>query len=115
MGVTSSTDFPTAAPLQPVSAGGTADIFIARITVGPVISGATIDGKKLLVSGAGFDNGAKILVDGVEQKTSNDGQNPGGALLAKKGGKKIKRGRTVTLQVRNSDGGLSNAFPFSRP
>jgi hypothetical protein len=36
-------------------------------------------------------------------------------LIAKKSGKKIAPGETVTLQVRNSDGALSAPFSFSRP
>jgi hypothetical protein len=115
MGVTDSTSFPTAAPFQAVNGGGAADIFIARIMTGPRINGALIDGKKLIVTGSGFDQGAKVLVDGQEQKTRNDDQNPSGVLIANKAGKKIKPGRTVTLQVRNSDGALSNELRFSRP
>ena len=90
-------------------------MFIARIKTGPTIDGAMVEGKKLFVNGSAFDGGAKILIDGVEQKTANDDQNPAGALVAKKSGKKVKRGQTVTLQVRNPDGGLSNEFTFTRP
>ena len=74
-----------------------------------------VEGKKLIVSGSGFDSRAKILINGDEQKTVNDDQNPTGRLIAKKAGKKIKRGESVMLQVRNSDGALSNEFSFSRP
>ena len=69
--------------------------------------------KQLFVVGDGFDSGAKILVND-EQKASNDDQHPTSALIAKKSGKRIARGQTVTLQVRNSDGTLSNQFSFTR-
>ena len=115
MGVTESVNFPVANALQPANRGGTADLFIAKISSGPSITGAMVDKKRLLVFGSGFDNGAKVLVNGQSQKTSNDEQNPTGALIGKKAGKKIERGQTVTLQVRNSDGTLSNEFRFARP
>ena len=38
-----------------------------------------------------------------------------GMLFGKKAGKKIAVGQTVTLQVRNSDGSLSNQLSFRRP
>ena len=47
-------------------------------------------------------------------KTSSDEQNPTTALVAKKSGKKIASGQTVTLKVRNSDGTLSNQFSFTK-
>jgi hypothetical protein len=115
MGVTDSTDFPLLNPLQPSYAGGASDLFIASIKSGPVITDAMVEGKKLIVSGSGFDSRAKILINGDEQKTVNDEQNPTGRLIAKKAGKKIKRGESVMLQVRNSDGTLSSEFSFSRP
>jgi hypothetical protein len=117
MGVTDSVDFPTAASFQSAFGGGAADLFIAKIkSAGPAIDRAEIQGKHLLVFGAGFDFGAKILIDSeVHQKTLNDEQNPNGMLFGKKAGKKISGGQTVTLQVRNSDGSLSNQFRFTRP
>lgn len=115
IGITDSSDFPTAAPLQSAYGGGAADLFVVKIGSGPQVTGVEIQNKKLLVKGIGFDSGAKILIDGQEQKTKNDNQNPTGLLIAKKAGKKIKRDRTVTVQVRNSDGALSNEFPFRRP
>ena len=55
------------------------------------------------------------LIDGEPQRTRNDDQNPSGVLIGKKAGKKINRGQTVSLQVRNSDGALSNQLNFTRP
>jgi uncharacterized delta-60 repeat protein len=82
----------------------------------PQITGAEVIGKKLYVHGKDFDNGAELWMNGEKQKkTSNDELNPGAMLIAKKTGKKIAPGETVTLQVRNSDGALSNDFSFTRP
>jgi hypothetical protein len=81
----------------------------------PVITSASVSGKKLFVSGRLFADGAAILLDDGKQKTSNDEANPGGLLIAKKAGKKIARAQTVALRVRNPDGGLSDSFGFTRP
>jgi uncharacterized delta-60 repeat protein len=82
----------------------------------PEITGAEVIGKKLYVHGKYFDFAAEVLVNGVKQKkTINDGSNPTTLLIGKKTGKKIARGETVTLQVRNPDGSLSNEFAYTRP
>lgn len=72
---------------------------------------ATVSGKKLFVSGDGFDEGAVILLNGEKQKTVNDMADPSTSLVAKKAGKKIKAGDR--LQVRNADGRLSQEFIFT--
>ena len=115
MGLTGSTDFPTANALQPTFGGGESDLFIAKIKPSLSITNAMVSGKKLIVTGNGFDQGAKILLNGQQQKTINDNQNPTTTLIAKKAGKKIARGQTVNLQVRKSNGTLSNEFSFTRP
>ncbi|HEU4388988.1 MAG TPA: SBBP repeat-containing protein, partial [Blastocatellia bacterium] len=115
MGITDSADFPTSTPYQPAFGGGSADVFIARIkSSGPALARAEIQGKNLLVFGGGFDVGSKILLNGQEQRTRNDELNPTGVLFGKKVGKLIAPGETVTLQVRNSDGTLSNQIRFTR-
>jgi hypothetical protein len=83
----------------------------------PEIVDARVEGKKLVVTGENFDMGAELFVDGVKQKkTGNfDPFNLARVLVSKKGGKKIARGQTVSLQVRNPDGMLSNMLPFMRP
>jgi hypothetical protein len=48
-------------------------------------------------------------------QTSNDDTNPTTVLIARKTGKKIGAGETVTLQVRNSDNTLSSEYAFTRP
>ena len=83
----------------------------------PQIVEVRVEGKKLVVAGENFDNGAEVFMDGVKQKkTGNfDPFNLARVLIAKKTGKKIGRGQTVSLQVRNPDGMLSNTFMFTRP
>jgi hypothetical protein len=76
------------------------------------ITAVFIEGKSLLVFGNNFESNAVILVNGKEQETTSGGQN---LLIAKKGGKKIKPGKAVRLQVRNPDGKLSLEFQFLRP
>jgi hypothetical protein len=56
-----------------------------------------------------------ILIDGEEQKTKRDPDNPTTVLIAKKGGKKIARGQTVTLKVRLCSGVETPDFVFTRP
>ena len=95
----------------------------------PVITGAVVQKKKLFVFGnypSPIDvnplsvNGPQakcptILIDGQEQKTKRDPDNPTTVLIAKKGGKKIAPGQTVTLKVRLCDGTETAGFTFTRP
>jgi hypothetical protein len=82
----------------------------------PEITGAEVDGKKLIVTGVNFDIGADVFLNGKKQKkTSNDEADPSTILIAKKAGKNIARGSTVILEVRNLDGVLSPPFSFTRP
>jgi photosystem II stability/assembly factor-like uncharacterized protein len=75
------------------------------------INSATVSGKKLFVFGENFDPSAVILLNGEEQKTRNDDQNPKTTLIGKKAGKKIKPGDK--LQVRNPNGTVSEEFTFA--
>ena len=81
----------------------------------PVIIGASVEGKKLIVSGLNFDDGAKIYLNDVKQKTKNDSESGTTLLIAKKAGKQVAKGTTVILNVKNSDGTLSDEFTFKRP
>ncbi len=82
----------------------------------PTISSAVVNGKQLIVTGSNFDSGASLLVNGeTQKKTTNDATNPTSILIAKKAGKKIASGQTVTLQVRNPGGLISSEFQFTRP
>ena len=76
----------------------------------PKISSAAVAGKRLFIVGENFDHGARILLNGEEQKTLNDDQNPKTALIGKKAGKKIRPGDK--LRVRNPNGALSEEFTF---
>lgn len=76
------------------------------ITV-PRINNASINGKKLFLDGEKFDDGARILLNGLAQKTQYVSANQ---LIAKKAGKKIKSGDR--LQIQNSDGTLSNELIY---
>jgi len=68
-----------------------------------------VAGKKLIVVGENPD--AVILINGEEQKTRNDDQDPQTMLIGVKAGIKIRPGDRV--QVRNSDGTLSEGFIFT--
>jgi len=80
----------------------------------PVIFSASVDGKKLFVTGENFEDGAKVELNGEKQKTSNE-EDFSHMLKCKKSGKKIDRGATVTLVVRNPDGTRSEPFEYTRP
>jgi hypothetical protein len=81
----------------------------------PEIIDASVNGKHLWVNGLNFDDGAKVFMNGEKQKTANDEGLRTTRLIAKKTGKKIARGETVTLQVRNADDSVSTDFSFKRP
>ncbi len=87
------------------------NIVVTQAAADPIIMSATVSGKKLLISGEGFDEGAAILLNGEKQKTVNNTADPNTKLVAKKSGKKIKAGDK--LQVRNADGRLSQEFIFT--
>jgi hypothetical protein len=88
----------------------------SAITGAPLITGAAVMKKQLLVTGDNFDFEAQLLMDGAKQKkTFNDEVNPRTLLVARKSGKQIEPGQTVVLQVKNPDGTLSNEFSFTRP
>ncbi|MEW6207232.1 MAG: FG-GAP-like repeat-containing protein [Acidobacteriota bacterium] len=67
-------------------------------------------GKKLIVEGRNFDSGAKILINGQEQRTRF---NSSTKLTGRKAGRKVNRGDKI--RVRNSDGTLSNEITISSP
>ena len=82
----------------------------------PVVSGASISGKRLIVTGQNFDTGAKVYLNGERQKkTENDETSPSTVLIAKKAANLISSGETVVLQVRNADNTFSNQYSFTRP
>lgn len=81
----------------------------------PEIVSAVVKGKKLIVRGLNFSDGAVILMDGEKQKTLIDDENPSTVLIGKKAGNFIASGQEVTLQIRLADGTLSDGFPFRKP
>jgi hypothetical protein len=99
---------------------GTASVAISLRIVhadlfGPVISSASVSGKKLFVFGGCMGNGAELFINGEKQKkTNNDPAGSSSRLVAKKSGKKVAIGQTVTLQVRNPGGVLSPEFRYTR-
>lgn len=121
-GMSKSSHWPTLGAAQ-ASYGGDWDGVLAKFTttpggpsLSPRITGASVSGKKLFVTGENFDLGSEIILnDKKEKKVSSDLQNPTTLLIAKKAGKKIAVGDTVRLQVRNSNGALSEVFSFARP
>jgi len=117
VGATWSPDFPIAQGSLQQSKSGFGDGFVMKIRDprNSVITGASIEGKKLFITGEGFDNGAVILLNGTEQKTRNVESSPMTLLVSNKAGKKILPGQMVALQVRNIDGTLSEEFHFRRP
>ena len=108
-GFTTSGNLPTKSPLQG-EFGGQSDAFLIKLSL-PRIIAVAISGKKLIVTGEGFAEGAVILLNGEEQKTKNDETT---LLIARKAGKSIAPGQSVVIQVRNLDGTLSNEFTFVR-
>jgi hypothetical protein len=94
---------------------GNQNAFIVKISPDiPKITSALVAGRNLIVVGEGFDKGAVIIIDGEEQTTKNDVQNPKNVLIGKRAAKKIAPGQTVTLRVRNSDGTQAPGFGFTR-
>ncbi|HEX8185373.1 MAG TPA: Reeler domain-containing protein [Blastocatellia bacterium] len=108
-------------------------IYLANVTVRPAgasptgpprILSASVSGKKLIVTGENFGDGASLYmcddcsspaIDGSKvKKVSNDSEHPDTTLKAKKAGKDIARGQTVILQVKNPDDTLSDPFSFTR-
>lgn len=81
----------------------------------PVVSGAYISGKNLIVTGANFDTDAIVYIDGTKfKKTDNDETNPTTMLIVRKAAKQIDQGQAVTIQVMNFDKTLSEGFLFMR-
>jgi large repetitive protein len=84
-------------------------------TAPPLITGASVSGKKLFVAGQAFDDGADVFLNDEKQKTANEEGNATTLLRCKKAGKNIARGETVRVKVRNSDGTESAEFSYTRP
>ena len=81
--------------------------------VPPTISMASVAGKMLIVVGENFASGAVILINGIEQQTRNDSENPQTRLIGKKAGKKKNLKPGDRIQVRNPSGTISEEFIFT--
>lgn|SRR5215813_10916189 len=99
----------------PESVHGGYDAFVMKIASPPRITGASVTGKNLIVAGEGFDKGSVLLIDGVEQRTRNDESDPATVLIGKKSAKSFAPGQKVSIQVRSSDGLISETFSFTLP
>jgi hypothetical protein len=82
----------------------------SAIQAGPTITNARLQGKKLIVMGENFDEGAIIIVNNTIQQTRNDWEAPTTMLVAKKAGKKVALDQIITIQVQNSNGLLSEGL-----
>jgi CSLREA domain-containing protein len=75
--------------------------------VGPTISNVQKEGKHFVITGTGFVQGAKVLVNGVEKKAIE-------VTATQLTGKKAAKGAQLPakIQVRNPDGSLSNEWTY---
>jgi hypothetical protein len=109
-------NFPATAGSIEIAPGFTST-FVVKYEIGaaviPKITGASIKGKKLLVFGEDFDDGAIIFINGKPQPTKNDLEQPDTTLVGKKTAKKVLSNLPAKLQVRNSDGNLSAEFIYT--
>jgi hypothetical protein len=77
----------------------------------PRILSVRVKGKKLILIGANFTDGAVILVNGEPQNTRNDPESPTTTLIAKKAGNVIPDGAAVVIQVQNENS-VTDKVPF---
>ena len=82
---------------------------------GPFIKNVSVKGKKLLVSGCGFDTEAVMLLNEEQQPTEYMDRYEMPTLMSKKALKKISSGESVSLQVQGSNGRKSEPFTFTLP
>ncbi len=82
----------------------------------PSVTGVSVKGGKLVVTGASFENGARILVNSNPlADTKNNKKSPTSKLTSKAGGTSVAPGATVSISVRNPTGAVSAAVSFTRP
>ena len=103
-----------------VSNGGTADlvvtddfVFQRGVVALPTISGVSLrDNGVLSVTGIGFANGARIVINGTSHETTNNPTTPDRKLGSAEAAAFIVPGRDVLVQVVNPDGTLSKGVLF---
>ncbi|HKV41630.1 MAG TPA: hypothetical protein VJX67_20670 [Blastocatellia bacterium] len=80
----------------------------------PTITLAYLSGKKLIVKGLDFQAGAVVLINGRQEPTIQDPNNPGTELIIRKGRRKVSGLSHVGVQVLNPDGTISTEFNMDR-
>jgi len=118
----------TAEMIVSAVAGQTLRLLVANLSSGDIgsfvitvnrytslIQAVSSQGKNLIVIGQNFVAGAVLMMNGVDQKTFPDAQNPATVIIGRKTARKIDSGQTVQLQLRNPDQSLSNGFMFTKP
>jgi hypothetical protein len=86
-----------------------------QLNMVPFITGVTVSGKNLLVTGTGFRTGSVLLVGGQQANTKNDPANLSTSLIGKKALKLIAPGGSADVEVDNPNGLQSPSFIVSRP
>jgi hypothetical protein len=96
----------------PASAPATVSLAVGALASQgiPQITGVIRKGKKLVVSGDGFHAGATIMVGGVQQDTV---QSSGTTLKGLHFVQLLRSSGSFVIQVRNSDGTLSNTVVYT--
>lgn len=74
-----------------------------------IISACKGEGKHLIINGSGFVEGAKVFLNGDQEKTSFFSSTQ---VIAKKAGKRAQTGDT--LKVRNPDGSETSVLTYTR-
>lgn len=123
-GYTYSADFPLKNALQANFTGSAgagssfSNAFVSKFsnsaaatTENPEITGISMIGKRLIVTGANFKPGAVMLINGQEQVTIVIDPSQ---MVSKKAGKSLPIGQPVMLQVKNPDGSVSNQMSYTR-
>jgi hypothetical protein len=91
-------------------------LYIATANSGtPVILGAAVEGKTLLVIGENFDKRAKLFIGestAPEKNTKNAQSRTRTALVALQSGNKVKEGEPIILRVVNNSGKESEVFIY---
>jgi hypothetical protein len=107
--------------VEDVSNGGTADVVVTDdfvlqrgVVALPTISGVSLRSNGVLgVTGIGFADGARIVINGTSHATSNNPLTPDRKLGSAEAAAFIGPGQPVDVQVVNPDGTLSRAVKFS--
>jgi FG-GAP-like repeat/HYR domain len=77
---------------------------------GPAITNVVKEGKSFVITGTGFADGAKVMVNGVDKKTRIDSPT---SIFSKKGAKAVSF--PASIQIRAADNSLSNIFILNQP